>query len=116
MTTRLEGKLREYSTIKRQPGVVLPLVQGHLLAKGDDDDRDPGHVHPSEMSHADWCHRATFFRIASGAWPSSDRFNFVLQNIYAEGNEIHAKWQRWLAETGELYGNWHCELCGDRFI
>lgn len=116
MSTKLEGNLREYAAIKRKPGIVLPLVQEYLLARGDDDTRNPSCVHPSEMSKSDWCHRGTYFRIVRNHWPSDSRFNFILENIFEEGNAIHAKWQGWLAETGMLYGNWHCELCGDRFI
>jgi hypothetical protein len=109
---KVEGKLHEFSAIRKKSGVVLPLVQAHLLAKGDHDHRDARCVHPSEMAKADWCHRATYFRIARGTWPSEDKFNFVLQNIFAEGNSIHAKWQRWLAETDKLWGDWECAICG----
>jgi hypothetical protein len=110
--TKLEGNLRDYAAIRKKPGVVLPLVQAHLLAKGDHDDRNARCVHPSEMAKADWCHRATYFRIARGTWHGEDRFNFVLQNIYAEGHSIHEKWQRWLAETDKLWGDWECIICG----
>jgi hypothetical protein len=38
--------------------------------------------------------------------------SFTLENIFAEGNSIHAKWQRWLSETGLLWGDWRCSICG----
>jgi len=112
MKVPVDGKLAEYSSIKRQNGVVIPLVSAHLLKRGDDSNRNPRVVHPSEMAAADWCERATYYRIVAGEWPDSGKFNFTLQNIFAEGNAIHSKWQNWMAETGKLWGDWECRICG----
>lgn len=76
---------------------------------------DPGRrqdvMHPSEMAKADWCHRHTYLRLA-GKIPYSDgSFSFTLQNIFAEGNFIHEKWQTWLQQTGQLWGDWYCDRC-----
>lgn len=64
MKVRVDGRLKEYADIKRRPGVVVPLVQAHLLQLGDVDDRPSNVIHPSEMCKADWCERATYLRIA----------------------------------------------------
>lgn len=110
MQVKIDGKLKEYRSIKRQHGVVLPLVQEHLLRVGDAG-QDPSVVHPSEMSKPDWCIRATAQRITTGIQPPDDKFNFILQNIYAEGTAIHEKWQSWLGDTGRLWGDWRCAIC-----
>lgn len=68
-------------------------------------------MHPSEMAKSDWCHRHTYLRLA-GKIPYSDgSFSFTLQNIFAEGNFIHEKWQTWLQQTGQLWGDWYCDRC-----
>lgn len=75
---------------------------------------DPGRrqdvLHPSEMCKKDWCTRGTYLRL-SGASPAPGSFSFTLQNIFAEGNFIHEKWQAWLARSGKLWGDWYCRRC-----
>lgn len=39
--------------------------------------------------------------------------SFTLENVFAEGNRIHAKWQNWLADTGYLWGDWRCSRCAE---
>src|ERR1700733_5547900 len=115
MRVKVDGKFKDYRDIKKQRGVVLPLVQEYLLAHWGEDDRPQNVVHSSEMSKPDWCIRATAYRLQSGmVGGTPDKFNFILQNIYSEGDEIHAKWQRWLTDTGKLWGDWRCIVCGER--
>lgn len=111
---RASGKLGEYLSNKASAGVVVPLVKNHLLSKhGLDNTRAWDIIHPSEMAKSDWCHRATYLRIVSGKPPAVSAFDFGMENIFAEGNSIHAKWQKWLEETGRLWGDWECRVCGD---
>lgn len=107
------GKLAQLVKIQRGGNrVVLPLVEEYLLSRwGPDPDRDPHKVHVSEMAKKDWCERATWFRIQSGVWPE-EKFSFTMQSIFDEGHQIHDKWQTWLADTGKLWGDWKCVLCG----
>ena len=110
------GRLGELAKIRaenRAPVTkVLPMIKEVALKEsGPDPDRDPMVIHPSEMAKADWCVRATFYRMSGK--PEPDRkFNFVLENIFAEGNGIHAKFQSWLRGTGKLFGLWVCLSCG----
>lgn len=108
------SKLDEFARLqaaKQGQKPVIPLVREYLQKRhSEDSDRNPWVVHPSEMAKKDWCERATFHRISSGVvFPES--FNFTLQAIFDEGHQIHDKWQQWLRGTGELWGDWRCELC-----
>jgi hypothetical protein len=38
-----------------------------------------------------------------------------MTNVFAEGHEIHEKWQTWWWEMGILYGVFQCYLCGQRW-
>ena len=113
------GNLGELAKIraegKRAVIKVLPMVKEVALRESTDDgDRDPKVIHPSEMAKPDWCIRATWYRICG--WPEPDRkFNFILENIFAEGNGIHAKFQSWLRGTGKYLGLWECLACGAKW-
>lgn len=111
--TRVTGTAAERSKLRGKTGVVIPLVT-ELLQKSHgvpDAGRRQDVLHPSEMAKAGWCHLHTYNRLA-GLTPYSDgRFSFVLQNIFAEGNFIHEKWQTWLQKTGQLWGDWYCDRC-----
>jgi hypothetical protein len=108
------GKLAERARIRRgRTGHtrVLPLIKEQALAEfGPDEDRDPFVIHPSEMAKADWCHRATYWRITGRPQPE-EKFNWVLETIFAAGNDAHEKYQRWMRATGKLYGAWQCLAC-----
>jgi hypothetical protein len=111
--TRVTGKLGESLRTDAQPGIVIPLVKNMLLAKhGPDLERRTDVVHPSEMAKPNWCARATWLRIKGDLIPPVEKFDFFQQNIFGEGNTIHAKWQGWLADTGQLWGSWKCKTCG----
>ena len=66
------------------------------------------------MAKTDWCPRATYYRM-SGLPEQPGKFSFSLQNVFAEGNAIHEKWQGWLADTGKLWGTWKCDYCFAKF-
>lgn len=110
---RLTGRPAQRAKEREGPGIVLPLVQRHL--SGRHEEPDPGRrqdvLHPSEMAKEGWCSRASYFRL-QGRLPARTRsFSMTLANVFAEGHAIHAKWQSWMAETGQLWGDWHCRRC-----
>lgn len=79
-----------------------------------DNSRRQDIIHPSEMSHSDWCPLATYLRIVklrSGGEHLKESFGFQSLNIFQHGHEVHHKWQNWLAEMGELWGVWECHRC-----
>ena len=112
-TTRLSGKLAERSKARNKPGVVLPAVQDGMLKDfGLEEDRRWDIVHPSELSHQErFCPRAVFLRITEGPLVT-EKFDFVRENIFAEGNSIHDKWQARLRKYTDLWGDWKCFVCG----
>lgn len=107
-----DGKFADYSSLRSSSGIVIPEVKRVLL----DRKREVQPVHrtsiifPSEMSKTDWCPRATYFRMSGKPDPSS-KPSFTLENVFAEGNSIHSKWQNWLSETDKLWGDWKCYRC-----
>jgi hypothetical protein len=93
-------------------GRLLPLVERTLMQENaaNQTKRDTLYLHPSEMCKKDWCPRSSYYRL-SGVPESAESHPFGLLNIFAEGNAIHDKWQRWLADAGVLYGKWVCRSC-----
>lgn len=111
---KLNSRLAERSKARQTPGVVLPAVkEGMLKDFGLDTSRRWDIVHPSELSHQDrFCPRAVFLRITEGPL-TSEKFDFVRENIFAEGNSIHDKWQARLRKYTDLWGNWYCLICDE---
>lgn len=93
---------------------LLGKIERHMMAgHGDDDGRDQTRLHVSEIAKADWCPRQSYYRLAG--YPERtdkvDNFSFTLENIFDEGHEIHAKWQRRIDRLGMLRGKWECLHC-----
>ena len=112
----LTGVMAQHARNKAAPGIILPKVQDAMLKKyGFDADRDPTVIHPSEMAKPDWCLLGTYRRIISGAWPPEpEKFDFVRENIFATGNDIHEKWQTRIIDAGfPVWGDWRCTICDD---
>lgn len=103
-------RLKTYLDAKKHPTVLLGSVDQYLQTLPND--RDSTVIHPSEMAASDWCHRATWHRIAGHASPVQAH-NLRTNLIFAEGHSIHAKWQKWLADMGILFGVWKCRVCDD---
>lgn len=115
-STTLTGAMAQHAKNKSAPGLILPKVKDHMLKEyGWDSDRDPTVIHPSEMAKDDWCLRATYLRIISGAWPpDKEKFDYVRENIFAAGNDIHEKWQNRIIAAGfPMWGDWECSVCGE---
>lgn len=113
---KFDGKLADYSAIKSSSGIVIPEVKKVLLDRKKIDRERASHrtniIYPSEMARSEWCPRATYYRM-SGLPEPSGRSSFTLENVFAEGNAIHTKWQSWLSETGKLWGDWRCTRCAE---
>lgn len=113
-TARLGSKLAQRSRARSKTGVVLPAVQAGLLRDfGLDTSRRWDIVHPSELSHQDsFCPRAVYSRITEGP-AETEKFDFTRENIFAEGNDIHTRWQARLRKYTALWGDWRCVICKD---
>lgn len=115
---RLTGKLAERSKARQSAGVILPAVKtGMLKDYGLDTSRRWDIVHPSELSHQkQFCARAVYLRIKHGPVGPAEKFDFIRENIFEEGNQIHTKWQNRLRAYTNLWGNWKCLVPGCREI
>lgn len=113
---KVSSRLAERAKAKNTPGIVLPAVKTWMLSEYARGEPDEGRrwdiVHPSELSHQDrFCPRAVYLRITGGRLPAA-KFDFIRENIFEEGNQIHAKWQERLRRSVDLWGDWKCLVCG----
>lgn len=95
---------------------MIPEVKKIMLDRERMDKKRSSHrthiIYPSEMSRSDWCMRATYYRMTGCPLPES-KSSFTMENVFAQGNAIHDKWQNWLSETGKLWGDWRCTRCSE---
>ena len=89
----------------------MGAIERHLLA------REPEHrpqdvLHPSDLIKKEWCALHAYHALKGNYSPTSEKPNLRLQSIFDEGHTIHAKWQRWISEMGNMYGRWSCDKCG----
>lgn len=111
---KLSSALAERTKAKATPGVLLPAVKESMLAVYTaGDDRRWDIIHPSELSHQKtFCPRAVYLRITEGPVEiKGSSYNFVMENIFDEGHEIHRKWQERLRVATPLWGDWKCVIC-----
>lgn len=98
--------------------LILGRVRRHVLAtiRPDDAERRQDVIHPSELSHADFCPRECYYRLA-GFKPlrKVEGHSYVLRRIFDEGHDIGIKFQNDLWDMGELLGMFHCQICASRW-
>jgi CRISPR/Cas system-associated exonuclease Cas4 (RecB family) len=113
--SKLDGKFADYSSLKANMGIVIPEVKKVMLdrKKAELSSYVRRGMYPSEMSLSDWCPRATYYRMSGLPEPAS-KYSFAMENVFAQGNSVHDKWQTWLSETGKLWGDWKCSRCGEQ--
>lgn len=108
------GTLARWAEAKKVHGRVLPEVQKMLLTRPQDEHRSHDLIHVSTLAKNDWCPRASWLRIIaarSGEFVVAEAPRFQLDNIFEEGDRIHAKWQSWFWDMGILFGRFKCEVC-----
>jgi hypothetical protein len=106
--------LKAYLDASRTQDQLYADIQKHVLVKAGHSDRRTDVLHPSEMIKTDWCHRAAAYTLTRGPLGTGST-TFTRENIFREGHNTHAKWQRWLQEMGRLAGDWHCLSCNTTF-
>lgn len=111
-----DKRFADYSSLKSSTGIVIPEVRKVILDRKKADRVVTANryskIYPSEMSRHDWCPRATYYRMTGRPEPPS-KSSFTLENVFAEGNSVHGKWQSWLSDTGILWGDWRCVRCSE---
>lgn len=107
---------KDYKESFKSRGRILPAVERALMRETviRNGNRDTLHLHPSEISKKNWCPRSSWYKI-KGYPATEESLSFQRLNIFAEGNSIHSKWQRWLHQAGILSGLWQCNHCVHRF-
>ena len=106
-------RLKQFLDAKKVETVVTGDVARFLQTRPND--RDTTLIHPSEMARKDWCIRGTLLRLRGYERPK-EVHNLRTELIFAEGHDIHRKWQKWFADMGILYGSWVCPACEDRIL
>lgn len=98
--------------------ILVGDIQAHMLKEhSKPSTRRQNIIHPSEMAKADWCPRATYYRIKACRdaddpyLKPAESIGVQLLNIFDEGHLIHDKWQKRLRDMGKLWGNWQCDYC-----
>jgi hypothetical protein len=109
------------ATFKSTSGLLLPQIERHVMKTMKDsrpDDHSLHHMHPSDMAKVDWCGRHDYYRITDTPVGRVGKANpsFRMNNVFAEGHTIHAKYQDWLYEMGVLVGVWRCRACGHQWF
>jgi len=111
---KTDNTFADYASLRASTGIIIPEVRKVLLdrKKTESGVVSRRKLYPSEMSRADWCPRATYYRL-SGMPDAPSSYSLQLENVFAQGNAIHEKWQNWLAQTGKLWGDWKCSRCSE---
>lgn len=111
MTTK-DWFLKDYKKAALSKTRILGPVEKTLIreAVANSGNRDTQFLHPSEISKKNWCPKASWYVIKEGKRPD-ESVNLKRLNIFAEGHNIHGKWQKWMADSGLLEGQWYCPEC-----
>lgn len=109
------AQLKKFIDVAKKDTRVIGSVERHLIAKPRDKSRRTDVLHPSEMVDPTWCHRASYFQLMGEEPISTRTMSLRLALVFEEGHSIHARWQRWFQEMGNMYGKWHCLECDEMF-
>jgi len=93
--------LKNYRNSLTSHGRLVPAVEKILIKEQLESTRDTLHLHPSEICKRDWCPRSSWYTI-KGYERKDKPLSFQTLNIFAEGHNIHGKWQAWLMDAGIL--------------
>lgn len=107
----VKSDLKRFLDAKKYKTRLVGDVERHLLSRAPGNRRTDV-LHPSEIIKKDWCKRASYF-LLKGHPKIQTNPNLRLQSIFDEGHAIHAKWQNWFYEMGNLHGKFKCLSCAE---
>src|SRR6266571_4139441 len=87
----LTSALKVRAEVRKQNSVLLGDIQAHVVKEvaRDKVNRRADVIHPSEMAKADWCPRATCYRIL-GELPNNEQaIGYGTASIFETGNTAH---------------------------
>jgi hypothetical protein len=108
----IDPNLRMLLDTNKVPTRLLGDIQRLLLQPGEHSGLRNDALHPSEISHSNWCPRASYYRMA-GVQPEEGlpSLHWRMQMVFDEGREIHHKWQKRIWDLGRLWGTFYCQQC-----
>jgi CRISPR/Cas system-associated exonuclease Cas4 (RecB family) len=104
-----KSDLKKFLDATKTKTRLVGHLERHLLSRPAGDRRTDV-LHPSEIIKRNWCRRSSYF-LLKGYPKLQERPNLRLQSIFDEGHAIHAKWQNWFYEMGNLHGKFQCQAC-----
>lgn len=110
----MSTELQRFLDAKKREPRLIGDVERHLMRRPSGD-RSTTVLHPSEIIKDDFCLRYSYY-LMTGGEQKKEKPNLRLQSIFDEGHFIHAKWQTWFHEMGNLYGRFQCKHCGHSII
>lgn len=108
---RKTGEMTKFSQLKayldagKRETRLLGAVERHILLRPFDERRQDI-LHPSDIIKPEWCALAAYHALDGNYVETREKPGLRLQSIFDEGHAIHAKWQKYLADMGVLYGVW----------
>lgn len=104
MTVKFK-ELKAYLDAGKKETRLIGALERHILLRPAEA-RSRTVLHPSDLVQDDWCALAAYNALRGNYVETSDKPGLRLQSIFDEGHAIHAKWQNYIAEMGNLYGVW----------
>lgn len=104
--------LRSYLDASKRESRLIAHVERHILTRPAEDRRQDI-LHPSDLVKAEWCALHAYHALTGNYVPTSERPGLRLQSIFDEGHAIHAKWQRYIQDMGNLWGKYNCHEHGE---
>ena len=103
------------ATLKRDT-VLLGALQRHVLRANNESSsaRRSDVLHPSQIVKGDWCTRQSFYEL-TGVEGTAPAISTGLAMVFAEGHNIHERYQEWFRQMGVLYGRWKCIDCAEKW-
>lgn len=112
---QVKGGLKGFADAKKPSVDLLRDIQSHVVAQGVQNagvGRESHKIHVSELVKDTACPRHMYYKISEAEVTDTiPPATAQLERIWAAGHAEHAKWQRWLHEMGDLWGEWKCTRC-----
>lgn len=104
--------LKSFLEATKRETRLIGHIERHTLLKPFDERRQDV-LHPSDLIKPEWCALAAYHALNGNYVETREKPSLRLRSIFDEGHAIHAKWQGYIRDMGNLYGKWECSGCGD---
>lgn len=116
MTNPSKFWMQDFKKSMKSHGRLIPVAQQEAIREAVEKSihRDETFLHPSAICKKNWCPKQSWYALTRGDEPEAVT-NFSSLNIFAEGNAIHDKWQKWFWNAGILEGMFKCLVCDTKW-